>query len=326
MQCDITTERWSYRTPFRIARGVETELAVIVVRLTDDLGRSGWGEAAGVDYDGETIGSMLAQLELVRPRLTDGLTRAALQDMLPAGGARNALDCALWDLEAKATGVPAWRTAGLDRIGPVTTAMTIGIGTEAEVRAKAGAIRGWPLIKMKADAVSHLGPVRIAHDECPTARFIVDANQSWTVDLLNRLGPELADLNVVLIEQPVKKGTDGQLAGYTGTVPLAADESCVDRSSLPGLRGLYQVVNIKLDKTGGLTEALALATDARAQGLGIMVGCMAGTSLAMAPAAIIAQQARFIDLDGPLLHSADRPNGLRYDLGVMSFPSPALWG
>ena len=326
MQCEVTTERWSYRTPFRIARGVETELAVIVVRLTDALGRSGWGEAAGVDYDGETIGSMIAELDLVRPRLTDGLTRAALQDLLPAGGARNALDCALWDLEAKATGVPVWRTAGLDRIGPVTTAMTIGIGSDDEVRAKARAIRGWPLIKIKADAVSHLGPVRIAHQECPTARFIVDANQSWTVDLLNRLGPALVDLNVVLIEQPVKKGTDAQLAGYTGTIPLAADESCVDRSSLPGLRGLYHVVNIKLDKTGGLTEALALAAEARAHGLGIMIGCMAGSSLAMAPAAIIAQQARFIDLDGPLLHSADRPNGLRYDLGVMSFPSAALWG
>ena len=326
MQCDITRERWPYHTPFRIARGVETELAVITVRLTDALGRTGWGEASGVDYEGETIDSMIAQLDGVRPRLTDGLTRAALQGLLPAGGARNAIDCALWDLEAKATGVPAWRTAGLDHAGPVTTAMTIGIGSDDEVREKSRAIRGWPVIKMKADAVSHLGPVRIAHQECPTARFIVDANQSWTVELLNQLGPELARLNVALIEQPVKKGTDAELARYTGTIPLAADESCVDRSSLAGLRGLYHVVNIKLDKTGGLTEALALAAEARSQGLGIMIGCMAGSSLAMAPAAIIAQQAQFVDLDGPLLHSADRPNGLRYEMGVMSFPSSALWG
>ncbi|MSR02745.1 MAG: dipeptide epimerase [Gemmatimonadetes bacterium] len=326
LRCAVTTERWPYHTPFRIARGVETELGVIVVRLTDARGQTGWGEASGVDYEGESLASMIAQIDQVRRGLTDGLTRAALQDLLPAGGARNAVDCALWDLEAKTSGIPAWRTAGLDQVGPVTTAMTIGIGSDAEVRTKARAIRDWPLIKMKADAVSHLGPVRIAHEECPSARFIVDANQSWTVDLLNQLGPELAALNVALIEQPVKKGTDRQLAGYTGTIPLAADESCVDRSSLPGLVGLYHVVNIKLDKTGGLTEALALAADARARGLGIMIGCMAGTSLAMAPGAVIAQQAQFIDLDGPLLHSSDRPNGLRYERGVMSFPTPALWG
>jgi L-alanine-DL-glutamate epimerase-like enolase superfamily enzyme len=204
--------------------------------------------------------------------------------------------------------------------------MTIGIGDDTEIRTKARAISDWPLIKMKADAVSHLAPVRIAHQECPNARFIVDANQSWDVDLLNRLGPELAALNVALIEQPVKKGTDAQLTRYTGKIPLAADESCIDRSSIPGLRGLYHVVNIKLDKTGGLTEALALAADAKAHGLGLMVGCMAGTSLAMAPAAIIAQRCQFVDLDGPLLHSTDRPNGLRYDRGRMSFPEPAFWG
>ena len=229
LQCTVTTERWPYHTPFRIARGVETDLAVNVVRLTNARGQNGMGEASGVDYEGESLESMIGQIDQVRRGLSDGLTRAALQDLLPAGGARNAVDCALWDLEAKATGIPAWRTAGLDRVGPVTTAMTIGIGTDEEVRAKARAIRDWPLIKMKADAESHLGPVRIAHQECPAARFIVDANQSWTVDLLNQLGPELAALNVALIEQPVKKGTDAQLAGYTGTIPLAADESCVDR-------------------------------------------------------------------------------------------------
>ncbi len=326
MQCEVTTTKWPYHTPFRIARGVETELKAITVRLTDRHGRSGAGEAAGVDYDGETIGSMIAQLDQVRPQLVDGLTRAALQDLLPAGGARNAVDCALWDLGAKVSGVPAWQSAGLTTLVPVTTAMTIGIGTDDEVKAKARAIHDWPLIKMKADAVSHLRPVQIAHAECPAARFIVDANQSWTVELLNQLGPELAALNVALIEQPVRKGTDAQLARYTGSTPLAADESCVDRSSLPGLKGLYHVVNIKLDKTGGLTEALALAADARALGLGIMVGCMGGSSLAMAPAAIIAQQAQFIDLDGPLLHSIDCANGLHYDRGMMSFPSPALWG
>lgn len=326
MECEIKIERWPFRTPFRIARGVQPDLDTVTVRLTDAAGRSGWGEAAGVDYEGETPTSIIAQLEAVRPRLTDGLTRAALQAMLPAGGARNALDCALWDLDAKVSGVPAWQTAGLTKITPMITAITIGIGPDEEVRQKARALNGWPLIKMKADATSHLAPVRIAHAECPGARFIVDANQSWTVELLNQLVPELVGLNVALVEQPVKKGTDAQLSGYTGKVPLAADESCVDRSSLPGLRGLYQVINIKLDKTGGLTEALALAADAKALGFGIMVGCMAGTSLAMAPGAIIGQQAQFIDLDGPLLHSIDRPNGLSYDHGAMSFPDPALWG
>ena len=326
MQCEVTIERWAFRTPFRIARGVQPELDTVTVRLTDEAGHRGSGEAAGVDYDGETVASMIAQIDAVRPRLSDGLTRAALQGMLPAGGARNAIDCALWDLEAKATGIPAWKTAGLTALRPMTTAMTIGIGPDDEVRQKARAISDWPLIKMKADATSHLAPVRIAHEECPAARFIVDANQSWTVDLLNQLVPELVALNVALVEQPVKKGTDAQLAGYTGAIPLAADESCVDRSSVPGLRGLYHLVNIKLDKTGGLTEALALAAEARAQGLGIMVGCMAGTSLAMAPGAIIGQQAEFIDLDGPLLHASDRPHAMHYDRGLMSFPTAALWG
>jgi L-alanine-DL-glutamate epimerase-like enolase superfamily enzyme len=326
MQCDVTIERWPFATPFRIARGVMTDLDLLTVRLTDAQGRSGWAEAAGVDYEGETMGSLTAQIDAVRPLLVDGLTRVALQGLLPPGGARNAIDCALWDLEAKVTGVPAWQRAGLTSLGTMTTAMTIGIGTDDEVRAKALAIHDWPLIKMKADATSHLAPVRIAHEACPQARFIVDANQGWTVELLNALAPELVELNVALIEQPVKKGTDAQLARYTGTVPLAADESCVDRASLPGLVGLYQAVNIKLDKTGGLTEALALAAEARSHGLQIMIGCMAGTSLGMAPAAIIAQGAAFIDLDGPLLHSADRPHGLHYDRGIMSFPTPALWG
>lgn len=326
MQCDVQVERWAFQTPFRIARGVMNDLGLLTVRLTDAQGRTGWAEAAGVDYDGETLESMIAQIDAVRPKLVDGLTREALQPLLPPGGARNALDCALWDLEAKVTGVPAWKRAGLTALRPMITAHTIGIGPDEEVRAKARKLRGWPLLKMKADATSHLAPVRIAREECPDARFIVDANQGWDIDLLNRLEPELAELNVALVEQPVKKGADAQLAGYRGRIPLAADESCVDRSSLPGLRSLYQVVNIKLDKTGGLTEALALAAEARAMGLGIMVGCMAGTSLGMAPGAIIGQGADFIDLDGPLLHAADRPHAMQYALGSMSFPTPELWG
>ncbi|OYY70051.1 dipeptide epimerase [Sphingomonas sp. 28-63-12] len=326
ISCSVTTESWDYQTPFRIARGVADALDVIVVELRDATGHIGRGEAAGVDYDGDLIGDMVAQIEAFGGTLPTGLDRTALLDVLPAGGARNALDCALWDLEAKASGVPAWQTAGLTNALPVTTASTIGIGTPDEVWAKALTMTDWPLIKIKVDGDSHIELIRIVHDICPAARLIVDANQAWSFAQLDALAPELATLGVALIEQPLAKGNDGALRAYRHAVPLAADESCTDRASVAALAGLYHFVNIKLDKTGGLTEALAVAAAARQHQLGIMIGCMAGTSLAMAPAAIIAQQAGFVDLDGPLLHTNDRLHGLKYKHGAMEFPEPALWG
>ena len=326
MTLEVTTERWPYRTPFRIARGVESALAVLVVTLRDAVGHVGRGEAAGVDYAGESLESMRRQLADLGDPLERGLTRAAVQELLPAGGARNALDCALWDLEAKASGVSVWKRLGLDPPHPVITCLTLGIDTPEATARAARAAESMPVLKVKVDAERHLETVRIVRAACPRAALIVDGNQSWSLGLLNRLAPELHAMGVVLLEQPLPKGPDAQLADYRGPIPLAADESVSDAASLAGLSRAYRYVNIKLDKTGGLTEALALAHAARALGYGIMVGCMAGTSLAMAPGMVIAQGARFVDLDGPLLHVSDRVPGIVYDNGHMQVPPPELWG
>jgi L-alanine-DL-glutamate epimerase-like enolase superfamily enzyme len=246
--------------------------------------------------------------------------------LLPPGGARNALDCALWDLIAKQRHTTAWELAQLRNPRQLTTSITLGIDSDEAVAAGARRYAGWPLIKVKVDAVRHLDPVRLVHQACPGAGLIVDPNQAWTCELLNRLAPEMHALGVVLIEQPVPRGADETLRGYLGPTKLAADESVSDRAGLAKVKDLYQVVNVKLDKTGGLTEALALARDARALGLQVMVGCMAGTSLAMAPGMVVGQLAEFVDLDGPLLHAEDREHGIGYDRGLMRLPSAALWG
>jgi L-Ala-D/L-Glu epimerase len=325
MRLEVSSESWPYRTPFRISRGVETALEVIVVTLHDESGHSGRGEAAGVDYAGETIAGMHGQLAAVEPAVRAGLTRAELQEVLPAGGARNALDCALWDLEAKATGVPVWSRLGVDP-QPVTTCLTIGIDTPEAMARAAGAARALPVLKVKVDARQHLEAVRRVREASPGARLLVDPNQAWSLGLLNELAPELAALGVVLIEQPLPVSAAAELARYRGAIPLAADESCADRTSLKSLPSGFRYVNIKLDKTGGLTEALALADAARAAGFHIMVGCMAGTSLAMAPGMVVAQRAEFVDLDGPLLHARDRAPAIEYVNGVMQVPPRELWG
>jgi L-alanine-DL-glutamate epimerase-like enolase superfamily enzyme len=319
--------------PFRVSRGAESALDVVVVTLTDADGRVGRGEAAGVDYDGETIALLRAQIEAVRPAIEQGigsgraaLDFASLSTLLPAGGARNAVDCALWDLTAKQRRTSAWQLAGMADPRPLTTSMTLGIDTDAAVAAGARRYADWPLIKVKVDGDRHVDALRLVRAACPAAGLIVDPNQAWSCDLLNRLAPELKSLGVVLIEQPVPRGADETLRGYRGSIKLAADESVADRAGLAAVKDLYQVVNVKLDKTGGLTEALALARDARALGLQVMVGCMAGTSLAMAPGMVVGQMAEFVDLDGPLLHSEDREHGIAYDRGLMRLPSPLLWG
>jgi L-Ala-D/L-Glu epimerase len=322
----VDSESWLYKVPFRVSRGAEVSLDVVVVTLTDSQGHVGRGEAAGVDYDGETIALLRAQIEAVRPAIEAGIDRAALAALLPAGGARNAVDCALWDLSAKQRRTTVWELAELHHPRRLTTSFTLGIDTDEAVSAGARRHGDWPLIKVKVDGTRHVELVRLVHAACPQAGLIVDPNQAWSCDLLNRLAPELQSLGVVLIEQPVARGTDETLRGYVGPVRLAADESVSDRSGLPAVKDLYQVVNVKLDKTGGLTEALALARDARALGLQVMVGCMAGTSLAMAPGMVVGQMAEFVDLDGPLLHAEDREHGIQYDRGLMGLPSPALWG
>jgi L-Ala-D/L-Glu epimerase len=326
MQLNIDCETWPYKTPFRVSRGAEAALDVIVVTLTDTDGHIGRGEAAGVDYDGETMASMRAQIEAVRSRLERGIDFEGLAALLPPGGARNAVDCALWDLIAKQGRTSVWELAGVANPRRLTSSITLGIDTDAAVTAGARNYADWPLIKVKVDGERHLDAVRLVRAACPTARLIVDPNQSWSCDLLSRLAPEMKSLGVVLIEQPVPRGEDETLRGYSGPIRLAADESVADRAGLSAVEDWYQVVNVKLDKTGGLTEALALARDARALGLQVMVGCMAGTSLAMAPGMVVGQLAEFVDLDGPLLHSADRDHGIEYDRGLMGLPSPALWG
>lgn len=336
MPMRIDTESWVYKVPFRVSRGAEAALDVVVVTLIDADGHIGRGEAAGVDYDGETVPLLCAQIEAVRPAVESGIERAArgraaidfaaLAELLPAGGARNAVDCALWDLTAKQRRTTVWELAHLPHPRRLITSITLGIDTDEAVATGARRYSEWPLIKVKVDGDRHLDAVRLVHAACPAAGIIVDPNQAWSCDLLNRLAPELKSLAVVLIEQPVPRGEDETLRGYSGSIKLAADESVADRAGLAAVKDLYQVVNVKLDKTGGLTEALALARDARALGLQVMVGCMAGTSLAMAPGMVVGQLAEFVDLDGPLLHAKDREHGIEYDLGLMRLPSAALWG
>ena len=333
MPMRVDTESWAYKVPFRVSRGAAAALEVIVVTLEDAHGHVGRGEAAGVDYDGETIPRLCAQIEAVRPEIERALLHAAaaldcseLATLLPAGGARNAVDCALWDLTAKQRHGTVWELAKVPKPRRLTTSITLGIDTDAAVAAGARRYAGWPLIKVKVDGERHLDVVRLVHAACPAARLIVDPNQSWSCDLLNRLQPEMQSLGVVLIEQPVPRGEDATLRGYSGSTRLAADESVCDRASLAAVKDLYEVVNIKLDKSGGLTEALALARDARALGLQVMVGCMAGTSLAMAPGMVVGQVAEFVDLDGPLLHTSDREHGIGYERGLMQLPGSDLWG
>lgn len=324
--CRTSIEHWAMTEPFEIAREVITDLPVLVLSLTDADGHAGRAEAAGVDYDGETPQTMATQIAGVLDRLHDGISGAELMQILPAGGARNALDCALWDLRAKQSGVPVWRQAGLAPLVPVTTVYTIGLGDAPTTRRKLREARHYPVLKLKLDATRHLDIVRMAREEHPQARVVVDANQAWSVSLLRELLPALSDLGVELVEQPLPRGRDVELQGLVSPIPLAADESCTDSSSLAQLVGRYDYITIKLDKCGGLTEAFAMADTAERLGLGLMVGNMCGTSLAMAPAFLLAQRCRYVDLDGPLLQVLDRAAPMACHDGVLEPPSPALWG
>ncbi len=331
---DIEVERWELIEPFEIARGTMTALPVIVVVLRDAQGHVGRAEAAGVDYDGETPAMLATQVESVLAAMNDAAphgivsahTLATVQTLLAPGGARNALDCALWDLRAKQSGIPAWQSAGLSSLRVLTTVFTLGLGSEADTRRKARAARHYPLLKLKCDAERHVDVVRWVREEHPSARIAVDANQSWSRPLLERVLPQLAALGVEMVEQPVRRHEDAQLDGLESPLPLAADESCADRSSLAEIIGRYQYINIKLDKCGGLTEALAMGDEALARGLQLMVGNMCGTSLGMAPAFLVGQRCGYVDLDGPLLQTHDREHAMPCVDGVMQPPASALWG
>lgn len=315
---------WPLKEPFAIARGVRTEARVLIVELRE-RGRVGLGEAAGVAYHGETVETMLAQIEAVRAAIEAGCDRQQLIALLPPGGARHALDAALWDLEAKCSGVPAWRRAGAADWNPVASAVTIGIRSEQAYEQAARERAGFPWLKVKV-AGDPLPAIAAVRRGAPDARLIVDANQSWSVDELDAHVRVLHAHGVDLIEQPVAAGADAGLAGFRSPVPLCADESLSTAEDLPGLVGRYSFVNIKLDKAGGLTSALLLAEQARAHGLRLMVGCMLGGSVSIAPAMVLAQQCEVCDLDGPWLQAQDWPQGMRYADGVLSTPTPALWG
>ena len=319
-------ETFPLREAFTISRGSKTATDVVVAELRDGdhVGRGEGGPNARYD---ETPASVVAQIAAMAGAVAGGLDRAALQDAMPPGAARNALDCAFWDLEARRAGTPAWRLAGLAAEPlPVLTAFTLSVAAPAAMQAAARRHAARPLLKIKLTGPGDLDRVRAVRAGAPDSRLIVDANEAWSAADYDALAPQLAALGVELIEQPLPQHGDSALAGRARPVPVCADESCRDRASLAGLAGRYDLVNIKLDKTGGLTEALATARAARAAGFGVMVGCMVGTSLAMAPALLVAQDAAFADLDGPLLLAADRDPPLPV-AGSMIGPSPsALWG
>jgi L-alanine-DL-glutamate epimerase-like enolase superfamily enzyme len=318
-------ERWPLTEAFVISRGAKTEVRLVMVELHQD-GRRGRGECAPYLRYGETPDAVMAQIEDVRPEIEAGCSRQELQRLLPAGAARNAIDCALWDLESKISGVRAFELAGRRRLDPVKTAYTLSLGEpEAMALAAAKAARR-PMLKLKLGGADDLERVRAVRQAAPRTRLIVDANEDWDFGALQRLAPELAALDVKVIEQPLPAGEDAVLEDYASPVPLCADESLHSRAELDACAGRYGCVNIKLDKAGGLTEALALASEARRRGLQIMVGSMVSTSLSMAPALILAQGAEFVDLDGPLLLARDRQPGLSYLGSMIEPPPPELWG
>jgi L-alanine-DL-glutamate epimerase-like enolase superfamily enzyme len=324
-ELQVHRETWPIRGSFTISRGSKTAAEVVVVELEAD-GARGRGECVPYARYGETVEGVVAAVEGLRPALAQGLDRLGLQQVLPAGAARNALDCAFWDLEAKQAGHRVWQLLGLAAPEPVTSAYTLSLDT-AENMARNAADNAWrPLLKLKLAGPEDLNRVEAVREAAPQARLVVDANEGWSAGIYAELAPHLAVLGVEMIEQPLPAGKDAALASMQRPVKVCADESCHDAASLAGLAGRYDMVNIKLDKTGGLTEALRLKQTAEAEGYGVMAGCMLATSLAMAPALLVAQGAQVVDLDGPLLLERDRPEGLAFEGSLVHPPESALWG
>ncbi|MBY5971366.1 dipeptide epimerase [Ferrimonas balearica] len=321
VKIDVTRETFPLAQVFRISRGARTEAEVLTVTVTDGA-YTGQGECVPYARYDETLASVEAQLAALPP----DITRKGLQDLLEAGAARNALDCALWDLEAKKAGKRVWELAGLPAPGPEITAYTLSLDEPAAMEAQAAKNAHRPLLKIKLGTPDDMPRLEAVRRGAPDAKIIVDANEGWSAEVYADLAPHLVRLGVALVEQPLPAGLDDALIGMDRPVPVCADESCHDRTSLPKLKGKYDVVNIKLDKTGGLTEALLLREAALAEGYEVMVGCMVGSSLAMAPAVLVAQGAMVTDLDGPLLLAEDRAAALQYDEAGVHPPSAALWG
>jgi L-Ala-D/L-Glu epimerase len=321
----VSRRAWSLARPFAISRGSKTTAEVVIAEVSDGEFR-GRGECVPYPRYGETVDSVVAALEAMKGAVFSGLDRRELQHAMPPGAARNALDCAFWDLDAKRDNCRAAELAGLGELRPVVTAYTLSLDTPERMGEAAAAQRARPLLKLKLTGDGDLERVRAVRRAAPASRLIVDANEGWSERHLTEIMPALAEFGVELIEQPLPAGEDEALARVPHPVPVCADEACHTTADLDRLVGKYDAVNIKLDKTGGLTEALALSQAARARGFKIMVGCMIGTSLAMAPAMLIAQGAEIVDLDAPLLLAADRVPGLRYDGSTVYPPEPALWG
>jgi L-alanine-DL-glutamate epimerase-like enolase superfamily enzyme len=320
------TESWPIAGRFTIARGSKTAAEVVVVTVRDgDM--TGAGECLPYPRYGQTPERTLEEIRTAAAGHAD-LDREQLAERMPAGPARNALDCALWDLEARQSGQPVWKLAGLAEPRPVVTALTIVLAEPEEMGAAAERHCKRSLLKIKLGdgAERDIERLRAVRRGAPNARLIVDANEGWSLQELERVAPIAADLGIEMIEQPLPASEDGSLDAYRGPVPLGADESLRDGTDLHQLAKRYRVANIKLDKTGGLTQALTLCREAEALGMDIMVGCMVATSLSMAPALLLAQTARFVDLDGPLLLVGDRQPGLDYHDSLVAFPQQAVWG
>ena len=325
MEVEFRRVNWPFASTFRIAYRSQTTAETVWVELKDGTVK-GRGEGMCVFYHGETIDSLLTQLKAVENDLVKGISRAQLQELLPPGGARNAVDCALWDLEAKRAGCRAWTRAGIESVRPLLTAYTLSVDSPEAMGKAAAAVPKYSLLKLKLSGQDDIERVTAVRKARLDAKIIVDANQSWSERHLHQFIPPLVQLGVKLIEQPLPAGKDDALAGFVSPIPICADESCQTTQSLLSLIGKYQYVNIKLDKTGGLTEALQLARAAQAMNFKLMVGCMAGSSLGMAPAFVIGQLCSVTDLDGPLLAASDVPNPIRYEGSRMHVPPVGLWG
>jgi L-alanine-DL-glutamate epimerase-like enolase superfamily enzyme len=311
--------------PFRISRGVKTVAEVVTVEISVD-GHTGRGEGVPYPRYGESISGALAAIEAIREALEDGAGRDDLQQLMPAGAARNAVDCALWDLDAKRACTSVTEMIGRPPVAATPTAITVGLDTPAAMAAAARKLADMPLIKVKVDRDDPASQIRAVREAAPGPRMIVDPNESWTMAEVERLQPLLVELAIDLLEQPLSADADASLDGFAPLVPIAADESLHIAADVEQLVRRYQVANIKLDKTGGLTGALVLAEAAEAAGLQLMIGSMISTSLSIAPALIVAQRCAFVDLDGPLWLADDRAGGVRAETGILMPPAAGFWG
>ena len=321
----VTHRAWALARPFTTARGAKTTADIVVAEISDGDSR-GRGEGVPLQRYGESIGSVVAAINAMKDAVVSGLDRETLQNAMPPGAARNALDCAFWDIDAKRAYRSAAELAGLGATKPVVTAFTLGLDTPEKMAELAAANRARPLLKVKLGGDGDVERVRAVRRAAPASRLIVDADESWNEAQLREFMPALIDCRVELIEQPLPAGGDGALAGLKSPIPLCADESCRTLADLDQLDGKYEAITIRLDKAGGLTEALALAAEAKRRGFRIMVGGMISTSLGIAPALLVAQRAEIVDLDGPLHLASDRVPGLRYDGSTIHPPDGSFWG